>query len=187
MPVSEGLAPGSRHRIIGPASPIHRWRGTWRHTFIGGGVTVSSGELGHFHRVLRSFDDDEGVTLSSVNMAADRGKWHGGVRLQDERDRLRPDVARPPRSVGTSLAAPDALRSALLRLEVVVAYTERVPALGAGGLLRGSIDPNESVAVQRVLPSVSLSSTAREGPAKEDEPSRARSADREPLTAGAPA
>ena len=69
---------------------------------------------------------------------------------------------------------------------MVVAYTERVLALGANGLLRGSIDPNESVAVQRVLPSVSLSSTAREGPAKEDEPSRARSADREPWTAGSP-
>ena len=93
MPVNERLAPRLRHRIIGSASPIHRWRAFRRHTFIGGGVTVSSGELGHFHRVLRSFDDDEGVTLSSVNMAADRGKWHGGVRLQDERDRLRPDVA----------------------------------------------------------------------------------------------
>jgi hypothetical protein len=93
VPVSEGLAPRLRHRIIGPASPIHRWQGAWRHSFIGGGVTVSSGELGHFRRVLRSFDDGEGVTLSSVNMAADRGKWHGGVRLQDQRDRLRPGVA----------------------------------------------------------------------------------------------
>ena len=93
MPVSEGLAPRLRHRIIGSASPIHRWQGAWRHSFICGGVTVSSGELGHFRKVLRSPDDDEGVTLSSVDMAVDRGKWHDGVRLQDERDRLRPGVA----------------------------------------------------------------------------------------------
>lgn len=62
------------------------------------------------------------------------------------------------------------------RLKVVVTNPERVTALGAHGLLRVSIDPNESVAVQRVLPSVSLSSTAKEVSAREDEPSRAREA-----------
>ena len=74
----------------------------------------------------------------------------------------------------------------ILGLEMVVADAERVSALRANGLLRGSIDPNEAVVLHGFLPFVSLSSTAREGPAKEDEPSRARSADREPLTAGAP-
>jgi len=87
---------------------------------------------------------------------------------------------------GTTLAAPDALGAAVHGLEVVVAYPEWVSALRADGLLQGSIDPNESVLVQRLLPSVSLSSTAREGPAKGDEPSRARSAARKPLTAGSP-
>jgi len=82
VPVSEGLAPRLRHRIIGSASPIHRRQGAWRHSFIGGGVTVSSGELGHFRRVLRSLHADEGVTLSSVNMAVDRSKWYGGVRYR---------------------------------------------------------------------------------------------------------
>jgi len=93
-------------------------------------------------------------------------------------------VASLPSDARTALAAPDALRAAVLGLKVVVADAERVSALRADGLLRGSIDPNESVVAQRLLPSVSLSSTAREGPAKRDEPSRARSAARAPLTAG---
>ena len=54
MPVSEGLARGSRYRIIGPVSPIHRWRACRRHTFIGGGVTVSSGNLRDIHSLGRS-------------------------------------------------------------------------------------------------------------------------------------
>jgi len=95
-------------------------------------------------------------------------------------------VPGPPSHASAALAAPDALGAALRRLKVVVADAEWVSALRADGLLRGSIDPNESVVVQRLLPSVSLSSTAREGPAKGDEPSRARSAAREPLTAGSP-
>ena len=51
---SEGLGPTSRHRIIGPASPIHRWRACRRHSFIAGGVTVSSGELRDIHSLGRA-------------------------------------------------------------------------------------------------------------------------------------
>ena len=69
---------------------------------------------------------------------------------------------------------------------MVIAHPERVAALRADGLLRVSVDPYEAVAVHRVLPFVLLSSTAKEGPARRDELSRARSADREPLTAGSP-
>jgi len=116
--------------------------------------------------------------------ASERHRFN--LALQDQCDRLRPVVASLLGDAGTALAAPDALRAAILGLQVVVADAERVSALRADGLLRGSIDPNESVALQGVLPSVSLSSTAREGPATRDEPSRARSAAREPLTAGAP-
>jgi len=107
-------------------------------------------------------------------------------RLENEGDSLGAQAARSGSGGSATLAAPDALRAALLRLEVVVADAQRVPALGANGFLRGSIDPNEAVAVHWVLPFVSLSSTAREGPAEKDEPSRARSAAREPLTAGSP-
>lgn len=131
-----------------------------------------------------------GVTVSSVTTAAGlvdaSARLRFDVALQDHGDRLRPVVASLSGDASTALAAPDALRAAILGLEVVVADAERVSALRADGLLRGSIDPNEPVAFQGVLPSVSLSSTAREGPAKRDEPSRARSADREPLTAGSP-
>jgi hypothetical protein len=93
-------------------------------------------------------------------------------------------VPGPPSHASAALAAPDALGAALRGLKVVVADAEWVSAPRADGLLRGSIDPNESVVVQRLL--LSLSSTAREGPAKGDEPSRARSAAREPLTARSP-
>lgn len=91
-----------------------------------------------------------------------------------------------PGNLGTALAAPNGLRVARDRLEVIVAHAERVPALGADGFLRGAVDSNEAVAVHRILPFVSLSTTAREGPARGDAPSRARSAAREPLTAGSP-
>lgn len=185
----QAVGPRRRHRIIGTASPFHRSAALARHRFIGGVVTVSSGELGGIRGVLRSEAEATGVTVSSVNRrrpveASVRHRFD--VALQDQSDRLRPVVASLPSDASAALAAPDALRRALLGLEAVVADAERMSALRANGLLRGSIDPNESVAVQRLLPSVSLSSTAREGPARRDEPSRARSAVREPLTAGSP-
>jgi len=143
-----------------------------------------------FRGVLHSAAEEGGVTVSSVNCrrrpVEASGRHQFDVALQDESDRLRTIVAGLPSDASAALAAPDALRAALFGLEVVVADAERMSALRADGLLRGSIDPNESVAVQRLLPSVSLSSTAREGPARRDEPSRARSAAREPLTAGSP-
>ena len=76
----------------------------WRHRFIGGGsvgVTLSSvrasqihlEKSGRFRGLLRSYGDDEGVTLSSVNMAVVGSRSPGGARLQDERDRVRPGAA----------------------------------------------------------------------------------------------
>lgn len=187
---AQWVGPRWRRRIIGAASPLHRPAPRARHSFIGEGVTVSSGQLGRFPSVLRREAEAGAVTVSSVTGAAGfveaRARLRFDVALQDQFDCLRMVVASLPSDASTALAAPDSLRAAILGLEVVVADAERVSALRADGLLRGSIDPNESVALQGVLPSVSLSSTAREGPAKRDEPSRARSADREPLTAGSP-
>ena len=160
------------------ASQIHRWG---RHRFIWRTRRVprlspqrSRGERRH------SFIGERRWPVE----ASERHRFDVG--LQDQSDRLRMIMASLASDASAALAAPDALRAALLGLEVVVADAERMSALRADGLLRGSVDPNESVAVQRLLPSVSLSSTAREGPAKRDEPSRARSAAREPLTAGSP-
>ena len=61
-------------------------------------------------------------------------------------------VASLPSDASAALAAPDALRRALLGLEAVVADAERMSALRADGLLRGSVDPNESVAVSTCPP-----------------------------------
>jgi len=165
------------------ASPFHRWR---RHRFIWRTRRVprcspQRSRAGRRH----SFIGERRPPPASSTPAASGGPG-SDVALQNQCDRLRPLVASLPSHASTALAAPDALGPAILGLEVVVADAERVSALRADGLLRGSIDPNESVAVQRLLPSVSMSSTAREGPAKKDEPSRARSAAREPLTAGSP-
>ena len=187
---AQRVGPGWRRRIIGAASPFPRLAAQPRHHFIGGGVTVSSGELGEFRGVFHRNGENCSVTVSSVHRRRVRQRQRAAsesdIALQVQCDRLRPLVASLPSHASTALAAPDSLGAVILGLEVVVADPERVSALRADGLLRGSIDPNESVAVQRLLPSVSLSSTAREGPARSDEPSRARSADREPLTAGSP-
>ena len=150
---------------------------------------MSSGKARGFHRPLRKAADRTSVTLSSVadSPAAGLADWRSAAyHSQSEGNRLGSTAARSPGRVGATLAAPDFLGISGLGLEVVVAHPERVAALRADGLLRVSVDPYEAVAVHPVLPFVSLSSTAREGPARRDDPPRAQSADREPLTAVSP-
>ena len=69
---------------------------------------------------------------------------------------------------------------------MVVTDLERVAALGADGLLRGTVDPNEAVTGHQVLPFVSLSSTAWERTGGTRRAVKGAQRRQEPLTVGEP-
>ena len=108
------------------------------------------------------------------------------IALQDDCGALGIAASSARGGLGATHAAPNRPLVSRLWSEMVVADLEWVAALSADGLLRGAVDPNEAMTGHQVLPSVSLSTTARRGPAEHAGRSRARSAAREPLTAGAP-